>query len=274
MRTSTRRRHRTILTTSIGASSQRLKPTIFAAPIHSTASTAACLRSCHSASLPIARLAWLQLFKKSPYDLRALAKVPPSTNPVTLALAARTYALTGKPRKARPAVEKLASTSQRSATLGTWRVGLSVSVAGQGILRRARRAERDRDGLCGARGIGLLFIAGKRARRRGRCRFRRHGTRLQERKRCALHRLRAAKPTRWCITPISGARMCLRLPSIAAIDVWRSMADAAIDYTFARRAAGRFLAVWRSRDTTGGSMDFIPAMSWKRCSSVAPAQTS
>jgi polysaccharide biosynthesis protein VpsJ len=58
-------------------------------------------------SLPIARLAWLQLFKKSPYDLRALAKVPPSTNPVTLALAARTYALHGETEKARQAVERL-----------------------------------------------------------------------------------------------------------------------------------------------------------------------
>jgi polysaccharide biosynthesis protein VpsJ len=58
-------------------------------------------------SLPIARLAWLQLFKNSPYDLRALAKVPPSTNPVTLALAARTYALHGETEKARQAVERL-----------------------------------------------------------------------------------------------------------------------------------------------------------------------
>jgi hypothetical protein len=58
-------------------------------------------------SLPIARLAWLQLFKKSPYDFRTLAKVPPSTNPVTLALAARTYALRGETEKARQAVERL-----------------------------------------------------------------------------------------------------------------------------------------------------------------------
>src|ERR1700754_1886143 len=58
-------------------------------------------------SLPIARLAWLQLFKISPYDFRALAKVPPSTNPVTLALAARTYALTGENEKMRRAIERL-----------------------------------------------------------------------------------------------------------------------------------------------------------------------
>jgi hypothetical protein len=58
-------------------------------------------------SSPIARLAWLQLFKKSPYDLRTLAKVPPSTNPVTLALAARTYDLQGEAGRARQAVERL-----------------------------------------------------------------------------------------------------------------------------------------------------------------------
>jgi polysaccharide biosynthesis protein VpsJ len=58
-------------------------------------------------SLPMARLAWLQLFKKSPYDFRAVAKVPPSTNPVTLALAARTYALTDEDEKQHHAVERL-----------------------------------------------------------------------------------------------------------------------------------------------------------------------
>src|SRR5262245_47924401 len=58
-------------------------------------------------SLPIARLAWLQLFKKSPYDFRALAKVPPSTNPVTLALAARTYARSGEVDKMQRALERL-----------------------------------------------------------------------------------------------------------------------------------------------------------------------
>ena len=58
-------------------------------------------------SLPIARLAWLQLFKKSPYDFRALAKVPPSTNPVTLALAARTYARSGETEKMHRAIERL-----------------------------------------------------------------------------------------------------------------------------------------------------------------------
>lgn len=58
-------------------------------------------------SLPIARLAWLQLFKKSPYNFRALAKVPPSTNPVTLALAARTYALTNEHEKMDRAVDRL-----------------------------------------------------------------------------------------------------------------------------------------------------------------------
>ncbi len=58
-------------------------------------------------SLPVARLVWLQLFKKSPYDFRALAKIPPSTNPVTLALAARSYALTGETEKVRQTIERL-----------------------------------------------------------------------------------------------------------------------------------------------------------------------
>ncbi len=58
-------------------------------------------------SLPIARLAWLQLFKNSPYDFRAVAKVPPTTNPVTLALAARTYGLLGESEKMRRTVERL-----------------------------------------------------------------------------------------------------------------------------------------------------------------------
>jgi hypothetical protein len=58
-------------------------------------------------SMPVVRLAWLQLFKKSPLDLRALAQVPPSTNPVTLALAARTYLLFGEDEKMRRTVERL-----------------------------------------------------------------------------------------------------------------------------------------------------------------------
>jgi hypothetical protein len=58
-------------------------------------------------SLPIARLAWLQLFKKSPYDFRSFARVPASTNPVTLALAARSYALSGESEKMRRAIERL-----------------------------------------------------------------------------------------------------------------------------------------------------------------------
>ncbi|MGH6769286.1 MAG: hypothetical protein ACRECO_09755 [Xanthobacteraceae bacterium] len=58
-------------------------------------------------SLPIMRLAWLQLFKNSPYNFRPLAKVPPSTNPVTLALAARTYARLSDNAKMRHAVERL-----------------------------------------------------------------------------------------------------------------------------------------------------------------------
>lgn len=58
-------------------------------------------------SVPIMRLAWLQLFKKSPFDLRAIAQVPPTTNPVTLALAARTYALSGHTEKMYRSLERL-----------------------------------------------------------------------------------------------------------------------------------------------------------------------
>jgi hypothetical protein len=71
-------------------------------------------------SLPIARLAWLQLFKKSPYDLRALAKVPPSTSPVTLALAARTYALTGEREKMRRTIERLVNVRSEHGGHGAW----------------------------------------------------------------------------------------------------------------------------------------------------------
>jgi hypothetical protein len=71
-------------------------------------------------SLPIARLAWLQLFKKSPYDFRALAKVPPSTNPVTLALAARTYALTGENEKMRGAIARLVDMRSERGGSGAW----------------------------------------------------------------------------------------------------------------------------------------------------------
>jgi hypothetical protein len=71
-------------------------------------------------SLPIVRLAWLQLFKKSPYDFRTLAKVPPSTNPVTLALAARTYALTGEHEKMRWAIERIVQVRSECGERGAW----------------------------------------------------------------------------------------------------------------------------------------------------------
>jgi polysaccharide biosynthesis protein VpsJ len=60
-------------------------------------------------SVPIARLAWQQLFKRSPIDFRPITLVPPSTNPVTLALAARTYALNGDMIKMSAAFERLKS---------------------------------------------------------------------------------------------------------------------------------------------------------------------
>jgi hypothetical protein len=58
-------------------------------------------------ALPIARLAWVQLFKRSPYDLRKFFRVPATANPVTLALAARTYLRAGEAEKARRCVERL-----------------------------------------------------------------------------------------------------------------------------------------------------------------------
>jgi hypothetical protein len=58
-------------------------------------------------ALPFARLAWLQLFKRSPYDLRKIFRVPATANPVTLALAARTYLRAGDAEKARRCVARL-----------------------------------------------------------------------------------------------------------------------------------------------------------------------
>jgi hypothetical protein len=59
------------------------------------------------AALPFARLAWLQLFKRSPYDLRNVLRVPGSANPVTLALAARTYLRAGEAAKAERCLARL-----------------------------------------------------------------------------------------------------------------------------------------------------------------------
>lgn len=47
------------------------------------------------ASMPFARLAWLQLFKRLPLNLRPLCRVPKRLNAKTLALLARSYELTG-----------------------------------------------------------------------------------------------------------------------------------------------------------------------------------
>ena len=59
------------------------------------------------ASLPLARLVWQQLFRRSPFDFRSVTGVAPTTNPVTLALAARTYDRAGEAEKSRRAVERL-----------------------------------------------------------------------------------------------------------------------------------------------------------------------
>jgi len=61
-------------------------------------------------SIRLARLAWLQLFKRSPVDLRGLTMVRPTANAVTLALAARSYARAGEPTKAARMIERLIDT--------------------------------------------------------------------------------------------------------------------------------------------------------------------
>jgi hypothetical protein len=59
------------------------------------------------AEVRLARLAWLQLLKRLPFDIRRIAGVPPTANPVTLALAARTYAQVGQEEKGRRALRRL-----------------------------------------------------------------------------------------------------------------------------------------------------------------------
>jgi len=59
------------------------------------------------AALPIARLAWIQLFKRLPWDFRAIAGIKPTVNAVTLALAARTYIRMGQPEKGKLALRRL-----------------------------------------------------------------------------------------------------------------------------------------------------------------------
>jgi polysaccharide biosynthesis protein VpsJ len=59
------------------------------------------------ARLAIARLAWQQLIKRSPYGLRKIVRIAPTTNPVTLALAARTYARMGETAKGQQAITRL-----------------------------------------------------------------------------------------------------------------------------------------------------------------------
>jgi hypothetical protein len=59
------------------------------------------------AKMKLARLAWLQLFKRSPIDLRRVTMVRPTANAVTLALAARTYACAHDHAQAQRMIERL-----------------------------------------------------------------------------------------------------------------------------------------------------------------------
>ena len=141
-------------------------------------------------SLPIARLAWLQLFKKSPYDFRALAKVPPSTNPVTLALAARTYALTGEHEKMRRTIERLVDMRSERGGHGAWGYPFPWQAKAFYVARGVPNVIAT---AYAVRAVSDCGTSGKPAHHHGCCRFRRHGTRLSKCKRRALHRLRAAK---------------------------------------------------------------------------------
>jgi hypothetical protein len=53
-------------------------------------------RSLPFSGMPLLRLAWQQLFKRSPVNLRPLALVPPTLNPVTVALFCRGYGVLGR----------------------------------------------------------------------------------------------------------------------------------------------------------------------------------
>jgi hypothetical protein len=59
------------------------------------------------ARIALARLVWQQLLKRSPIDLRKPLGVAPTTNPVTLALAARTYRHIGETEKGRKVLARL-----------------------------------------------------------------------------------------------------------------------------------------------------------------------
>ena len=158
-------------------------------------------------SLPIARLAWLQLFKKSPYDLRALAKVPPSTNPVTLALAARTYALTGEMRRcaARSSGSFTCAASAGGMARGairfpgkprlfTWRVACPTSLRPPMRCARYPTAALRRRASALSRTLPLSSARNSSA----------------EAQTARAISATCRKPTRWSITPISGVRMCWR----------------------------------------------------------------
>jgi hypothetical protein len=59
------------------------------------------------AKIPLARLAWIQLFKRSPVNLRGLTRVTPTANPVSMALAARTYLRVSEAAKCKRLIQRL-----------------------------------------------------------------------------------------------------------------------------------------------------------------------
>ena len=72
--------------------------------------------------VPLARLAWSQLFRRSPLNLRKLARVTPTSNPVSMALGARTYLCLSDSAKCRPLIGNLllARCSSSDWGQGTW----------------------------------------------------------------------------------------------------------------------------------------------------------
>ena len=70
------------------------------------------------ARVPLARLAWQQLIKRSRFDLRPALRIAPTANPVTLALAARSYRRTGNAGKGRRVLRRLLAMRCDPATWG------------------------------------------------------------------------------------------------------------------------------------------------------------
>ena len=195
-------------------------------------------------SLPIARLAWLQLFKKSPYDFRPLAKVPPSTNPVTLALAARTYALSGEDDRKRRAVERLVLLRSdperwRHGAWGypfPWQAKAFYVARGMPNVIATAYAVRAVADCCPSAAESDRIISDAAA-------F--IGTELV---------CRRANGTRYIgyvpqsDTMVHNANLWGAYVLALAVDrgsnTWRSLADAAIDYTLRASGVGRFMVLW------------------------------